>query len=65
MKLIHWIRKWFCDHQWYQSTPIYHDNISIAKWYYCPKCDNWMHVRYGSQCSGKLPYHQKIILGGK
>lgn len=64
MRLIHWIRKIFCKHTWYQNSPIYHDEISIAKWFYCPKCDNHLHVRYGSQCNRRLPYHQKIYLGG-
>ena len=64
MRLIRWIRKIFCKHTWYQHSPIYHDGISIAKWFYCPKCNNYLHVRYGSQCNQRLPYHQKIYLGG-
>lgn len=63
-RLKHWIRKWFCEHYWCDASPMHHDEISIKKWYYCPKCDNWMLVRYGSQCTGKLPCHQKIYLGG-
>ena len=63
MKFIHWIRKIFCSHTWCRYSPIYHDDISIAQWYYCPKCDNWLHIRYGTQCN-KVPYHQKVILGG-
>lgn len=63
MRFIHWLRKLFCRHTWYRHSGIYHDDISIAQWYYCPKCDNWLHIRYGSQCC-RPPYHQKIYLGG-
>ena len=64
MRLIHWIHKIFCKHTWYQDSPIYYDEISIAKWFYCPKCDNLLHVRYSTQYSQYLPYRQKIYLGG-
>lgn len=63
MKIVHWFKKLFCHHEWYRHSGIYHDKISMAQWFYCPKCDNWLHARYGSQCC-QPPYTQKIFLGG-